>query len=202
MGSHRIQLVGMLTWVLLAAGRSLASQADAAGEPPVELPVPHVRQTHPLTCLVACGAMVLNFHGDPLGHDELWRSVRMWTDGTSALEVATAIRARGHDALTCAVRNDELGLLLRRGLPVVVMVARGGKHSIVVAGHDPARDAYFILDPAGSREWVDSATLFDLRRPYGFQSLLVVPSGMETVRAEWRAQDRRYRSDELLRVAE
>lgn len=212
-GTGRIWLRrrALLFSILVCTGTAgpAMSQGERTGR--IALEVPYVRQEHPRTCLVACGVMVMSFHGESLGHDELWRSVRMYQDGTSSLEIENVARGRGFDTATCAPTEADLISLLRLGLPTILAVRWGGKHALVVRGYDPSTDRFAVMDPARGPQEISRGDLAGRREPYGRQALVIVPrsaawrdrlraSGLPT--DEWEFQARTYRAGEYVIMAE
>ena len=173
----------------------------------VVLGVPLIHQANRLTCLPACAAMVMRFHGSSATHNELWQSLHMWNDGTSFLEIAQAAEARDFDAVVFAASAKDLINLLAHRLPVIVAIERfETKHAIVVAGYDAQTDRFIVLDPtepAGeecSREHLQS-----LRSRYADQALVMAPRAFQLMERfpearQWLQQDRRYRLAELSRT--
>lgn len=200
---------------LAMAGSPVTAQAVVPADPDagqgISLAVDLIRQAHPTTCLIACAAMVMRFHGSAVDHDDLWRSVRMWADGTSFLEVENATRSRGLQAMTCGPTEDELVALLRLGLPSIIAVERSGKHTVVVRGYDTVSSSFIVLDPAHGGEAVSRVRLASEREPYARQALLIAPNldailggaeGGDLPVATWVEQARRYRVAEYLRMAD
>jgi ABC-type bacteriocin/lantibiotic exporter with double-glycine peptidase domain len=165
------------------------------------LEVPLVKQESRQTCLVACAAMLMRYQGTQVDHLSLWRSVKMWNDGTSFFQVESAAHARGLGAATFSANEAQLARLLELGLPTAVAVQQEGKHCLVVAGHDPKAGTFTVLDPSTGQQTLRIEALAKLRAPWAQQTLVVGNDWLERARAgglpaaAWAEQDAQYRKD-------
>jgi hypothetical protein len=186
----------------------------SAGTPaPIETPetptavllnVPFVKQGHPSTCLVAAGTMLLHHRGDATTHDELWRSVRFWNDGTSNFEIQKAIEARGFRALTFQTDRDGLLAILRSRVPAACSVKRsGGKHAVIVVGVDAAASTLTLHDPNGRAGETISMAAFEQQWVMG-QTMVILPESewLPDRIGSWRVDDNAYRAAEWVMAAE
>jgi hypothetical protein len=165
--------------------------------------VPFVKQGHPSTCLVAAGTMLLNHRQDPTTHDELWRSVRFWNDGTSNFEIQKAIESRGFETLTFQTDRDGLLSIIRSGVPAVCSVTRsGGKHAVVVVGADAEGAVLTLHDPNGGSDESIPIEGFEQQWVMG-QTMVILPEGewLPDRIADWRNDDRIYRAREWVMAA-
>jgi ABC-type bacteriocin/lantibiotic exporter with double-glycine peptidase domain len=111
-----------------------------------------VRQADSTGCGPAALAMVLRYHGDPIGDDVLPAD----DQGVAARALRDLARSRGFNAHLIEGSFEDLEEHLRKGRPLIVGLVKpflsGAKpHYEVVAGIDPVRGTVATVDPA--RGW-------------------------------------------------
>jgi ABC-type bacteriocin/lantibiotic exporter with double-glycine peptidase domain len=137
----------------------------------------------------------------PVSALELLRQLPVYRDGVSLYDVALWLESHGLRAAASTSDVAELRRLVDAGLPVIVALDEGGKHTVVAVDYD--RRALAIFDPGapGRRAvaWVE------LERSWAatqHQVLLVwspsvAPPLPAPALARHLAADRQFRADEL-----
>ena len=165
-----------MTWALLQT-MALAT-VWSADRNAVELPVPIVRQA-PDRCGPAALAMVLRFYGADsaavAGAESAYDPVLR---GALITDLAACARRVGFAARVATLAPESLEVLLRSGIPPVVLFQRGvgpvGRgHYGVIVGWNPRRGDYALNDGGRSTHTMDRRQLVRRWKAAGFQALIV-----------------------------
>jgi hypothetical protein len=153
--------------------------AGTAASAPVHLPVPVIRQA-PERCGPAALAMVLRYYGaDAAALAETEGAYDPVLKGSLITDLAAAARRAGYAAEVAAVPEESLRVLLRSGVPPVLLYGRGtrmlpaGSHYGVLVGWDPAEDTYTLNDGGRSPRTMARAELVRRWRQAGGLALVV-----------------------------
>jgi ABC-type bacteriocin/lantibiotic exporter with double-glycine peptidase domain len=142
------------------------------------LEVPYVPQQKD-TCGAAALAMVLQYWGVAVSHDEVAAQLlKPELHGIAGSDLAAFASARGLTAIAHAGDIDHLRAHVGKGRPLIVAWAmgRGRHHDVVVIGFDDARGRVVVHDPArGPARHVDIETFRRRWRGAGHWTLLVAP---------------------------
>ena len=142
------------------------------------LAVPFVPQQKD-TCGAAALAMVLEYWGKPVSHDEVAGALlEPALHGIPGSLLAAFAKERGLTSI--AYRGDlrQLRDFVAKGRPLIVAwnMGRGRYHNVVVVGFDNARGAVVVNDPArGPRRSVPQREFEKLWSAAGHWTLLVMP---------------------------
>ena len=121
--------------------------------PSVLLPVPHLPQDKPHSCLEACARMVLAYLGDSVPEDELLALFDGTEFGTPASRL-TRLGRMGYDVEIGRGTFELLRSKLELGLPSIALVhtafldywTESARHAVVVVGLDEKH--VYLNDPA------------------------------------------------------
>lgn len=153
--------------------RWLVVVAWALCAPSLARAAPVVYQPQPTTvgCAAAAAAMVASHLGVATDARELLRALPVFADGVSIYDLEVELERRGLRAATWSSDVGELQALLA-ATPVIVAVADGSKHTVVVTRFD--RDGLDVLDPGAPGRtrlgWPELARTWPAA---GFQVLVV-----------------------------
>jgi ABC-type bacteriocin/lantibiotic exporter with double-glycine peptidase domain len=142
------------------------------------LDVPYVPQQKD-TCGAAALAMVLQYYGVAVSHDEVARELlQPELRGIAGSALAAFASGRGLTAVAHAGDVDHLRDHVGKGRPMIVAWAmgRGRHHDVVVIGFDESRRRVIVHDPA--RGAARRIGLHDFERRWagaGHWTLLVAP---------------------------
>lgn len=142
------------------------------------LDVPYVHQSKD-TCGAAALAMVLQYYGVAVTHDEVaGQLLQPELRGIAGSRLAEFASSRGMTAVAHAGDVDHLRNHVDKGRPMIVAWAmgRGRYHDVVVIGFDDARRRVIVHDPArGAARAIDARTFARRWAGAGHWTLLVTP---------------------------
>ncbi len=142
------------------------------------LDVPYVHQRKD-TCGAAALAMVLQYWGVAVSHDEVaGELLQPELRGIAGSRLAEFAAGRGMTAVAHAGDVDHLRDHVGKGRPMIVAWAmgRGRHHDVVVIGFDDDRRRVIIHDPArGAAKAIDLDTFNRRWAGAGYWTLLVAP---------------------------
>jgi ABC-type bacteriocin/lantibiotic exporter with double-glycine peptidase domain len=142
------------------------------------LDVPFVPQQKD-TCGAAALAMVLQYYGVAVSHDQVaGELLQPELKGIAGSRLAAFAAGRGLTAVAHAGDVDHLRDHVGKGRPMVVAWAmgKGRYHDVVVIGFDDARGRVIVHDPArGAAKTIDRRTFERRWAGAGYWTLLVAP---------------------------
>lgn len=163
----------MIPWgALLAAWIAVGAAGD------VRLPVPVIRQ-RPERCGPAALSMVLRAYGaDSATAGAADRTYDPALRGALVTDLATCARRLGYGARIAAPGIDSLPVLLRAGVPPILLVSKGlgpvsRGHYLVVVGCDGRAERYVVHDGGATARPVAAVALDRAWRAAGGQALIV-----------------------------
>ena len=180
-----------LAMVSLGACATYNNALDAVGylsSSAVVLKVPYERQPTEDLCGLAAADMVGGYYDAPIvsqARQKLERQADIH-GGITGGDLRTAFVQSGYQAFLFPgdLHRDAAGLLrnLDRGRPLIVMYTSGPAsvgHYVVLAGYDPRRRTFLVLDPRLGRR-VESRRDFRHRwTPSGHFTLLAMPANLQ-----------------------
>ena len=157
------------------------SRGQAGTDERFVLPVPIVEQ-RPERCGPAALAMVLRFHGASPAQVALADSAydpRL--RGSLVTDLAIWARRAGFEATVMRLNEDSLRVLLRRGLPPVLLYTRGvgpvtRQHYGALVGWDPAGERWILHDGGRSPRRMTRRDLAARWSAAGSEALVVRPA--------------------------
>ncbi len=177
-------------WMVVVAW-ALCAPALARAEP-----VNYQPQPTTVGCAAAAAAMVASQLGVATDARELLRALPVFADGVSIYDVEVELERRGLRAATWSSDIGELRALLA-ATPVILAIADGRKHTVVVTGFD--RDGLDVLDPGAPGRtrlgWPELARTW----PAAGAQVLVVWRPSQPPKLSPRLLARAVRADEAFR---
>ncbi|MHB8254889.1 MAG: cysteine peptidase family C39 domain-containing protein [Acidiferrobacter sp.] len=150
----------------------------------IVLNVPYEKQAMEYLCGLAASDMVSRYYKHPLSATERarLRNDANRSGGISGRDLKLAFQQSGYAAFVFpgTLNHDVTGLYwnIERRRPLIIMYAQGKGspgHYVVVAGYDPVRNTFLVLDPARGRKVESRHTLMRDWIGSGHFTLLAIP---------------------------
>jgi len=172
------------------------------------LEVPVIRQPHPVTCLPAAATAVMQFWGSGLTYAEVSTKPYIGSEGVTFFEMQEWLNAFGFQSIVCSIQPYQISPLLQNGIPPIIALYSGVKHTVVSTGFNTADTTYTVMDPLKGEVVVSHNRLAKEQFQAAYQAMLIFP---DTVNLQeilncsklplgyWYNQNRKYRSEALLK---
>ena len=172
------------------------------------LEVPVIRQPHPVTCLPAAATAVLQFWGAEITYGEVSTKPYIGKSGVTFFEMQEWLNAFGFQSIVCSIGTHHLSQLLTNGIPPIIALYSGVKHTVVSTGFNPVDTTFTIMDPLNGEVVFSRKRLAKEQFQAAYQAMLIFPDSINLLDilncsklplGDWHMEDRKYRGETLLK---